>query len=74
MPLGMNEQCVTSNQVELDDRVYLVLELVEGRELCEIVEKNVLPVEVCRELWRQLLIGVEYMHSVGTAKHQASRS
>eukprot|EP01094_Clydonella_sp_ATCC50884_P030174 TRINITY_DN973_c4_g1_i1.p1 TRINITY_DN973_c4_g1~~TRINITY_DN973_c4_g1_i1.p1 ORF type:complete len:760 (+),score=218.40 TRINITY_DN973_c4_g1_i1:70-2280(+) len=53
------------DKVVLDDRVNLVLELVDGRELCDIVERHTVPEDTCRELWRQLLLGVEYMHSIG---------
>lgn len=53
------------DKVVLDDRVNLILELVDGRELCDIVEHHTVPEDTCREMWRQLLLGVEYMHSVG---------
>lgn len=48
--------------VTLSDRIHLVLEFVEGRELCEIVETESIPEEVARYLWRQILTGVAYLH------------
>uniref|UniRef100_A0A7S4HJC5 non-specific serine/threonine protein kinase n=1 Tax=Vannella robusta TaxID=1487602 RepID=A0A7S4HJC5_9EUKA len=47
------------------DRIHLILEHVEGRELCEIVETENIPEEVCRHLWRQILTGISYMHTNG---------
>eukprot|EP01095_Lingulamoeba_sp_RSL-Kostka_P011373 TRINITY_DN42_c2_g2_i1.p1 TRINITY_DN42_c2_g2~~TRINITY_DN42_c2_g2_i1.p1 ORF type:complete len:716 (+),score=251.19 TRINITY_DN42_c2_g2_i1:62-2209(+) len=52
--------------VALDDRVHLILEHVDGRELCEIVETTShMPEDVCRHLFRQILLGVQYMHETG---------
>jgi len=51
--------------VVLHDRVHLILEFVEGRELCEIVETTNVPENVCRHLFRQILVAVEYMHAKG---------
>lgn len=54
--------CRLYDKIVLDDRVHLVLEYVPGRELCDIVEHESLPEDLCRYLWRQLLLAVEYMH------------
>jgi len=53
--------------VVLADRIYLILEFVEGRELCEIVETEFVPEEVCRHVFRQILSAVLYLHSNGIA-------
>jgi len=53
------------DKVVLADRVHLILEHIEGRELCDIVEKHTIPEDTVRELWRQMLLAVEYMHGAG---------
>ena len=49
--------------VILDDRIHLILEFVEGKELCEIVETTSLPENLCRKIFIQVCLAVEYMHS-----------
>ena len=49
--------------IVLEDRIHLILEFVEGKELCEIVESTSLPENVCRKIFTQVCIAVEYMHS-----------
>jgi serine/threonine protein kinase len=47
-------------------KIYLVLELVEGSDLFDKINKrNGLPEELCREYFRQIIAGVEHCHKQG---------
>ena len=48
--------------VILSDRIHLILEYVDGRELCEIVEQKRIPEDICRHLWRQIVSAIAYLH------------
>lgn len=48
--------------VILDDRIHLILEFVEGKDLCEIVEAAALPENLCRKIFIQVCLAIDYMH------------
>ena len=48
--------------VVLDDRIHLILEFIEGKDLCEIVEVAALPENLCRKIFIQVCLAIEYMH------------
>lgn len=48
--------------VVLDDRIHLILEFVEGTELCAMVEQGALSETLARRYWRNIILGVNYMH------------
>jgi len=51
--------------IELPDRTHLILEFVDGEELCDIVEQERLTEVLARHYWRQILLGVSYLHTNG---------
>lgn len=51
--------------VELKDKTHLILEYVEGEELCDLVEREQLSEDTCRHYWRQIILAVSYMHDNG---------
>ena len=48
--------------VELPDKIHLILEFVEGRELCDLIEHVELSERLCKRYFHQILIAVSYLH------------
>ena len=51
--------------IERKDRIHIVMEYVQGNALVEVIPEGGLSENVSRKLFRQILLGVEYIHSKG---------
>ncbi|KAG0145038.1 hypothetical protein CROQUDRAFT_707322, partial [Cronartium quercuum f. sp. fusiforme G11] len=45
-----------------EDSLYMVLEYCRGGPLIVLKEDNSLPIDMCRKYFRQLIIGIDYLH------------